>query len=405
MPEQLLKGVRVIDFTDFLAGPYVGMYFADLGADVIKFENLRSGGNFVRNARPKVKNTEISMYFQNLNRNKRGVALDLKQPEGKELFAELVKSADVLIENNRPGVMARLGFGWEDCRKLNPRLIYASISGFGQYGPYSRRPGYDLIAQAMGGSMSITGWPGMEPTRAGMAIGDMFAGLNAGLAICASLFKRKETGKGNHIDVALVDSIVSGMEAKLMQYIYEGVSPTMSGNKYISSAPYDSFKAKDDYFVIASGTDKHFESLSAAMGMPELAKDPLYIDTESRKKNADSLKRIIEHWAASKTVPEVVEIIDGAGIPVAPIYNCEQVCKDKSIVETREMLVKVPRPAKHPEVPDELTVLGNPIKMEETPCQYVKAAPDLGEDNEAIFKELGFSDEQLRAYRAKGIMN
>ena len=405
MPEQLLKGVRVIDFTDFLAGPYVGMYFADLGADVIKFENLRSGGNFVRNARPKVKNTEISMYFQNLNRNKRGVALDLKQPEGKELFAELVKSADVLIENNRPGVMARLGFGWEDCRKLNPRLIYASISGFGQYGPYSRRPGYDLIAQAMGGSMSITGWPGMEPTRAGMAIGDMFAGLNAGLAICASLFKRKETGKGNHIDVALVDSIVSGMEAKLMQYIYEGVSPTMSGNKYISSAPYDSFKAKDDYFVIASGTDKHFESLSAAMGMPELAKDPLYIDTESRKKNADSLKRIIEYWAASKTVPEVVEIIDGAGIPVAPIYNCEQVCKDKSIVETREMLVKVPRPAKHPEVPDELTVLGNPIKMEETPCQYVKAAPDLGEDNEAIFKELGFSDEQLRAYRAKGIMN
>ena len=405
MPEQLLKGVRVIDFTDFLAGPYVGMYFADLGADVIKFENLRSGGNFVRNARPKVKDTEISMYFQNLNRNKRGVALDLKQPEGKELFAELVKSADVLIENNRPGVMARLGFGWEDCQKLNPRLIYASISGFGQYGPYSHRPGYDLIAQAMGGSMSITGWPGMEPTRAGMAIGDMFAGLNAGLAICASLFKRKETGKGNHIDVALVDSIVSGMEAKLMQYLYEGVSPTMSGNKYISSAPYDSFKAKDDYFVIASGTDKHFESLSAAMGMPELAKDPLYIDTESRKKNADSLKQVIEGWASSKTVSEVVEIIDGAGIPVAPIYNCEQVCKDKNIVETREMLVKVPRPAKHPEVPDELTVLGNPIKMEETPCQYVKAAPDLGEDNEAIFKELGFSDEQLRAYRAKGIMN
>lgn len=405
MPEQLLKGVRVIDFTDFLAGPYVGMYFADLGADVIKFENLRSGGNFVRNARPKVKDTEISMYFQNLNRNKRGVALDLKQPEGKELFAELVKSADVLIENNRPGVMARLGFGWEDCQKLNPRLIYASISGFGQYGPYSRRPGYDLIAQAMGGSMSITGWPGMEPTRAGMAIGDMFAGLNAGLAICASLFKRKETGKGNHIDVALVDSIVSGMEAKLMQYLYEGVSPTMSGNKYISSAPYDSFKAKDDYFVIASGTDKHFESLSAAMGMPELAKDPLYIDTESRKKNADSLKQVIEGWASSKTVSKVVEIIDSAGIPVAPIYNCEQVCKDKNIVETREMLVKVPRPAKHPEVPDELTVLGNPIKMEETPCQYVKAAPDLGEDNEAIFKELGFSDEQLRAYRAKGIMN
>lgn len=404
MSEQLLKGIRVIDFTDFLAGPYIGMYFADMGADVIKFENLRSGGNFVRNARPLEKTSGLSMYFQNLNRNKRGVALDLKQEEGKKLFAELIKSADVLIENNRPGVMKRLGFDWEECKELNPRLVYASISGFGQYGPNSHRPGYDLVAQAMGGSMSITGWPGMEPTRAGMAIGDMFAGLNAGFAICASLIKRQETGKGNHIDVALVDSIVSGMEAKLMQYVYTGVSPTKTGNKYISSAPYDSFKAKDDYFVIASGTDKHFEALSAAMGMPQLPQDPLYCDTESRKKNADSLKKIIEEWAAGKTVPEVVAAIDAVGVPAAPIYNCEQLCNDKSIVEAREMLVKVPAPKNHPETP-ELTVIGNPIKMKETPCQYVKAAPDLGEDNEDIFKELGFSDAEIARFREMRVMN
>ncbi len=404
MPEQLLKGVRVIDFTDFLAGPYIGMYFADMGADVIKFENLRSGGNFVRNARPLEKQSGLSMYFQNLNRNKRGVALDLKKEESKKLFTELIRSADVLIENNRPGVMKRLGFDWEACRKINPRLVYASISGFGQYGPNSHRPGYDLIAQAMGGSMSITGWPGSEPTRAGMAIGDMFAGLNAGFAICASLYKRNETGKGNHIDVALVDSIISGMEAKIMQYIYEGVSPVMSGNKYISSAPYDSFKAKDDYFVIASGTDAHFVALSAAMGMPELAQDPRFIDTESRKKNADELKVIINVWASDKSVSEVVRIIDGAGIPVGPIYNCEQVCADKSIVDVREMLVKVPAPKNHPDAP-ELTVLGNPIKMEETPCRYIKAAPDLGEDNEAVFRELGFTAEELAHYRELGVMN
>ena len=405
MTEQLLKGVRVIDFTDFLAGPYIGMYFADMGADVIKFENLRSGGNFVRTARPKEKNSGLSMYFQNLNRNKRGVALDLKQPEGKELFAKLIASADVLIENNRPGVMKRLGFDWEACKAINPRLIYASISGFGQYGPNSHRPGYDLIAQAMGGSMSITGWPGSEPTRAGMAIGDMFAGLNAGFAICASLYKRLETGKGNHIDVALVDSIVSGMEAKLMQYLYEGVSPVMTGNKYISSAPYDSFKAKDDYFVIASGTDKHFASLSAAMGMPELASDPMYIDTESRKANADALKAIINQWASDKTVDEVVSIIDSAGIPVGPIYNCQRVCEDKNIVDVREMLVKIPAPKGHPEAPAQLTVIGNPIKMEETPCQYTKAAPDLGEDNEDIFKELGVTDAQIAHYREMQVMN
>lgn len=404
MSEQLLKGIRVIDFTDFLAGPYIGMYFADMGADVIKFENLRSGGNFVRNTRPLEKNSGLSMYFQNLNRNKRGVALDLKQEDGKRLFAELIKSADVLIENNRPGVMKRLGFGWEECRDLNPRLVYASISGFGQYGPNSHRPGYDLIAQAMGGSMSITGWPGMEPTRAGMAIGDMFAGLNAGFAICASLIKRQETGKGNYIDVALVDSIVSGMEAKLMQYVYTGISPTKTGNKYISSAPYDSFKAKDDYFVIASGTDKHFAALSAAIGMPQLAQDPLYGDTESRKKNADSLKKVIEEWASDKTVPEVVAVIDAAGVPVAPIYNCEQLCNDKDIMEVREMLVKVPAPKNHPEAP-ELTVIGNPIKMKDTPCQYVKAAPDLGEDNEEIFKELGFSDAEIAHFREIKVMN
>ena len=401
---KLLEGIRVIDFTDFLAGPYIGMYLADMGADVIKFENLCCGGNFVRNARPLEENTGLSMYFQNLNRNKRGVALNLKSEEGKKLFAELIKSADVLVENNRPGVMKRLGFDWETCKEMNPRLVYASISGFGQYGPNSHKPGYDLIAQAMGGSMSITGWPGSEPTRAGMAIGDLFAGLNAGVAICASLLNREKTGKGNHIDVALVDSIFSGMEAKMMEYVYTGKSPSKTGNKYISSAPYDSFRAKDDHFVIASGTDKHFVALSAAMGMPELAQDPLYDNTEKRKKNADSLKAIIEEWASDKTVKECVEIIDDAGIPAAPIYNCEQVCADKDIVEVREMLVKVPAPKNHQEV-DELTVIGNPIKMEETPCQYTKAAPDLGEDNIEVFRSLGFSDEELLHCIEAGAMN
>lgn len=262
-----------------------------------------------------------------------------------------------------------------------------------------------LNIDRMGGSMSITGWPGSEPTRAGMAIGDLFGGLNAGFAICASLYNREKTGVGNHIDVALVDSIFSGMEAKMMQYVYTGVSPVKTGNKYITSAPYDSFKAKDDYFVIASGTDKHFEKLSAAMGMPELAQDPLYCDTESRKKNADSLKEIIEKWTADKTVSEVCKIIDEAGIPVAPIYNCEQAANDKNIVEVREMLVKVPAPVKHPDAPKELTVIGNPLKMEEAPCVYYKAAPDLGENNEEIFESLGFTKEQLEAFRAEGVIN
>lgn len=190
MSDGLLKGIKVLDFTVFLAGPYCGMFLADMGADVIKVENLLTNGEFVRNARPLEPKTGRSMYFQNLNRNKRGFAVNLKSAEGRKAFVELVKSADVLIENMKPGVIGKLGFGYEQCKALNPRLIFASVSGFGQYGPYHDRPGYDLIAQAMGGSMSITGWPGQDPTRAGMAIGDMMAGMNCCMGILASLIKR-----------------------------------------------------------------------------------------------------------------------------------------------------------------------------------------------------------------------
>jgi len=381
MSNQLLEGIRVLDFTQFLAGPYCSMFLADMGAEVIKVENLKGDGDFV----PKESKTNRSMYFGNLNRNKKSVCLDLKTTEGKELFTELVKSADVLVENNRPGVMAKLGFGYEDCKKLNPSLIFASISGFGQYGPYTKRPGYDLIAQAMGGSMSITGWPGNEPTRAGMAIGDLFAGLNACIGILASLYKRKETNLGQSIDVALVDSIVSGLEAKLMQYVYEGNVPEKTGNKYISSAPYDSFTACDTDFVIASGTDAHFAALSRAMGMPELAESSLFLYTEDRKTNADELKVIINKWASERTAEECVDTILGVGVPAGPIFDMKDVYENEHI-QARDMFVKV----NHPEA-GELTVIGNPIKMSEYPVQYKTAAPDAGENDDEIFEALGFT--------------
>ena len=403
MAEQLLTGIRVLDFTQFLAGPYCTQYLADMGAEVIKVENLRQKGDFVRGAQPKEKVGGYSMYFGNLNRNKKGVALDLKTDEGKQLFAELIKSADVLMENMRPGVMAKLGFGYEDCKKLNPGLIYASVSGFGQTGPNSYKPGYDLIAQAQGGSMSITGWPGSEPTRAGMAIGDLMAGLNACIGILASLYKRRETGLGQQIDVALVDSIFSGMENKIMSYIYGGKTVEKTGNRYITSAPYDSYKAKDDYYVIASGTDAHFVKFSAGIGRPELAQDPRFCDTPSRNRNWQELKDIINEWGSDKTAKECVAAIDSWGIPAAVIYDCAGVCNDKTIVEDREMLVKVPRPNDGHE--GELTVIGNPIKMNAYPVQYVKGPPMLGEDNDAIFGALGFSEEQLAAFREIGAMN
>lgn len=401
MSDQMFTGIRVLDFTDFLAGPYCGMYFADNGADVIKVENLASGGNFVRNAVPK-EPTGRSMYFQNLNRNKRGVAVNLKTEEGKKLFAELIKSADVLLENNRPGVMKRLGFDYETCHELNPKLIYASISGYGQYGARSQRPGYDLIAQAMGGSMSITGWPGQEPTRAGQAIGDLFGGLNAAFAISASLYKREQSGAGQQIDVSLLDGVVSCMEAKMMQYLYTGVAPQRTGNEYLTSAPYDSFKAKDDYFVLASGTDKHFVKLANMMGMPELPNDPRFCDTPKRRANAAALKEIIEEWASDKTAEECVDKIVEIGVPAGPIYDCEKIAHDKEITDVRQMFVKVPHPV---EGNEPLTVLGNPIKYSEYPCQYKKAAPELGENNYEIFSELGFTDAQLRKAAEDGAIN
>ncbi len=400
MSDQLLKGVRVLDFTDFLAGPYCGMYMADMGADVIKVENLAAHGNFVRNASPKEK-TGRSMYFQNLNRNKRGVALNLKTEAGKELFTSLIKKSDVLLENNRPGVMERLGFGWEAVHEINPSIIMASISGYGQTGTGKRKPGYDLIAQAMGGSMSITGWPGQEPTRAGIALADILAGMNAAIAINASLYKRRETGVGQYIDVALVDSIVSALEDKMMEYLYTGVAPQRTGNEYVTSAPYDSFKAKDKYFVIASGTDKHFIKFSAAIGKPELPENPLYNNTPNRRKNAKSLKKIIEEWASDKTADECIKIIDAAGIPTGPIYDCADIAHDENITKTRQMLVKVP----HPTGEGELTVLGNALKMSEYPCEYKKAAPELGENNREIFTELGYSEEQLEKAAEEGAIN
>ena len=400
MQKSLFEGIRVLDFTDFLAGPISGMYFADMGAEVIKVENLRSGGNFVRNAMPREPKTNRSMYFQNLNRGKKAVALDLKSDKGKEMFAELIKSADVLIENNRPGVMIRLGFSWEVCHELNPRLIYASVSGHGQTGTGNRKPGYDLIAQAMGGSMSITGWPDSEPLRAGMAIGDLMAGYNMTIGVASCLYAREKTGVGEHIDIALVDCIVSGLEAKMMEYLYTGKNVGPTGNRYITSAPYDCFKAKDGYYVIASGTDVHFKNLSAAMGMPELNDDPRFCGTQERRKNWAPLKDIMNEWSSDKTIKECIAIVEGAGVPAGPINKCSDIVADENIAKTREMIVTV----HHPEAGD-LRVLGNPIKYDTFKCKYDKAAPDLGENNDEIFGALGYTPEQLAEARALGAIN
>lgn len=394
--EKALAGLRVLDMTQFLAGPYCAMMLADMGAEVIKIENPPVG-DFTRTTRPHING--VSMYFNNVNRNKKSVSINLKTPEGKEIFARLIKTADVLIENNRPGVMARLGFGYEDAKKINDGIIYASISGFGQYGPYAKKPGYDIIAQAMGGAMSVTGWPGEPPTRSGIALGDILAGQNAAIGILGAVQYRNKTGKGQHIDVALVDSIVSSLETISMLYIVDGKIPGRTGNRYLMSYPYDSFSAKDGDYVIACGTDVHFVAFAKVLGRPELANDPQYSNNDSRKANAAALKQIINAWGKDKTVQECLDSIAPSGVPAAPILDIKQVYEDRHIHDAREMFVEVEHP-----VAGKITITGNPIKMSETAAKVRTSAPLLGENNDEIYQELGFDAQTISDYKAKQVI-
>lgn len=391
-----LEGIRVLDMTQLLAGPYCGMMLADMGAEVIKIE-FPNEGDMTRSAYPQVNG--VSMYYNNVNRNKKGVTLNLKSSEGKELFARLLKDADVLIENNRPGVMARLGFDYVEVKKINEGIIYASISGFGQNGPYADKPGYDLIAQAMSGAMSITGWPGGPPTKSGVAFADVLGGLNAALGIVSAIQYKSRTGKGQHIDVSLVDSIVSCLAPLTTRYIYDGEVLDKIGNRYVVSYPFDSFLAKDGDYVIACGPDQHFIKLMQVMGMQELANNPDYGDRHKRTANRDALKQIIDSWGSDKTVAECVDILSKVGIPTAPILNLKQVYEDEHIHDAREMFVKVTD-----KVAGEITLTGNPIKMSETPTLVRHSAPSLGEHNEEIYGALGVDSQTLNEYRAKKII-
>lgn len=397
MEKKALSGIKVLDMTQFLAGPYCGLVLADMGADVVKIEGIT--GDFVRIAPPRVKGE--SVYFQNMNRGKKSITLNFKAPEGKAMFAKLLETADVFIENNRPGVMERLGFSYEQAKKINPRIIYCSISGFGQTGRYKDRPGYDLIGQAMSGAMSITGMPGQIPLKAGMPLADVMGGMNGAIGVLAALQYRNVTGVGQHIDTALVDGLVSSLITNTMGYLIEGKLPERSGNRYFNAYPYDSFTAKDGEYVIACGTDPHFYALCDVMGMPELKDDPRFKLHNDRRldANADQLKPFINKWSSNYTVAECIDMIMKVEIPVAPIYDFKQVTEDKHIRDDREMFVEVEHP-----IIGRFPITGNPIKMSETPTTPTKAAPLLGADNEEIYGAIGITPEMLKEYKEKGIV-
>ena len=395
---QALENVVVLDLTRVVAGPYAGSILGDFGAKVIKIE-VPGRGDDARGYGP-YRNGE-SVYYANLNHNKKGITLNLKADEGKEVFKKLVAKADVLIENYRPGVMEKLGLGYEVLKEINPRLIYGAVSGFGTYGPYSQRPGYDIISQAMGGLMSVTGAEGGEETRSGNAMGDILGGMNLVMGVAMALYAREKTGKGQRIDVSLVDSVVASLENAYIRYFESGKLPVRMGNAYASIAPYDSYQAKDGKVIIACGNQKLYEKLCReVLDMEWMITDERFLTVPLRVQNNKIQKKYIEEWTMQHTVAEVVDIILGHGIPAGPINNVKQIVEDDHIRNAREMFIDVDHPKIGP-----MVVNGNPIKLMDMMPRVNYPAPTLGQHNEEILKGfIGLSDEEFAELAEKKVI-
>lgn len=390
-----LEGVTVLDLSRVLAGPYCSMILADMGATVIKLE-VPGTGDDTRGFPPFVDGE--SGYFMNMNRNKKGITLNLKK--GKDIFFDLVRKSDILIENYRPGTMEKLGIGYEEIKKVNPKIVYGCISGFGHYGPYSKRPGYDIVGQAMSGIMSVTGWPDGEATRAGAPVSDTVAGLSLVGGVLAALRYAEKTGIGQKVDIALVDGLVSIMQIINQIYLIGGRLPGRTGNMYESTYPYDTFPTKDgEHVVIGIANDKFWKGFCGIMGKEELITHPLMEKNGDRVKNRELIKPIVSEWTLTQDSKELVSKLLEAGIPTAPIYNIKQVSEDPHIAGAREMFIE----AEYPKV-GKIKITNSHIKMSETKPGFRAPSPGLGEHNEEIYRELlGYSEEKLAHMKEEGI--
>ena len=397
MKKGALSGITVVDLTRVLAGPYCSMFLADMGANVIKVE-IPNKGDDTRAYVPSYSGE--SAYFINLNRNKRSITLNLKSEKGKNILKEMVKKADIVLENFRPGTMDRLNLGYDVLKEINPGIIYGCISGFGHYGPYKERPGYDIIAQAMGGMMSTTGWPDSGPTRCGTAIGDVLAGLSLAIGVLSAHINKVKTGEGQKVDVALVDSVVSSLEIINQIYLAENRIPERIGNRYEAVYPYDSFAAKDGEIVIGAGNDKLFSLLANLMKQPELVNDERFLSNPLRVKNHALLKPIIEDWLSEITMEEAVEMMLNVGVPAAPIYTIDKVVTDPHIADAREMFVNLEHP-----LAGDMKICGNQIKLSNTPVNFERPAPLLGQHTHEILKEiLNIEEDEYNTLKKEGVL-
>lgn len=391
-----LSGIKVLDLTRVLAGPYCTMLLQDLGAEVLKVE-VPEVGDDSRHFGP-FKNGR-SLYFVSINRGKRSMTLNLKTAAGKEILRRLIAEHDIVVENFRPGVMEKLGFGYEEIAKINPRMIYAASSGFGHTGPDSQKPAYDILAQAAGGLMSITGWPDSPPTRVGCSIGDIGAALFATIGILAALHQRNLTGLGQKVDVAMLDSQVAMLENALVRYQVDGTPPHPIGNRHPTITPFQAYKTRDDYMVVAIGNDALWNKLCIAMQRTDLLEDERFSTNQKRTANIHQLNPVLEAIFAERDAEHWEVILEEAAIPHSRINTVDKVMELPQVV-ARHMIATVEDP-----VAGTVKIAGNPIKMSGLEDSTVRGAvPELGQHTAEVLHGLGYSDEEIRKLSAEEVI-
>ena len=403
-----LSHIKVVDLSRVLAGPWTGQNLADLGAEVIKVERPGKGDDSRAYAPPFLKDeqgneTKESAYFCAANRGKKSITVDLSKTEGQQLVRELATQCDVLVENYKFGDLARYGLGYEDLKKLNPGLIYCSVTGFGQTGPYKERPGYDFMAQGMGGLMSITGetdgLPGAGPQRVGIPIIDMTTGMYATIAICAALTHRAVSGKGQWIDVALLDTCVAFLANQAMNYFATGVSPSRIGNAHPNIVPYQTFKTADGAVILACGNDNLFNKFCEAAGCAHLLKDPHFATNSERVKNRVEVTRVLNEIFEKRSTQAWVKLLNDAGVANGPINTIAEVFKEPQVI-ARGLKIELPHA-----VAGKVTLVASPMRFSETPIKHEIPPPAVGQHTDEILRGvLKKSDAEIAALRSGGVV-
>ena len=393
-----LRGIRVLDLSRVLAGPFCAMNLADLGADVIKIE-VPGRGDDSRGYAPRIPNSTDSGYYYSVNRGKRSITLDLRKPEGAQILLDLARECDVIVENFSPGTMERFQLGWNRLHAANPRLILCSISGFGQTGPMAAAPAYDIVAQALGGTMSITGAAGGEPTRCGVSIGDLAAALYGVIGILAALRERDLTGAGRHLDIAMLDCQVAWLEDALARFSATGKVPGPIGSRHPSITPFQHFRAADGYFVAGCGNEAIWQRFCDAIGMSDLQRDARFLANTDRTANHALLDPILQRHFESNTRAYWLERLEAANVPCAPIATVAEVAQNPHL-EQRHMILH----AEHPSF-DRLIVPGSPLKTAGVAGVPATRSPDLGEHTESVLGSmLGYDAAQIAQLRARKII-